>query len=106
MTIVGILADVNYSKLDAEAMPEIFVAYEQAPDLYGAEIAARTAGDPAAMAPTLRKLIADIDPALPIFDMKTLDHSPIPSRPAASTSSSSPPSQHPRWHSRWSPSTE
>ncbi len=36
------------------------------------EIAARTAGDPAALAPALRKLISGIDPSQPVYDVKTL----------------------------------
>ncbi len=74
VTIVGILADMKYSKLDAGAIPEIFVAHQQqAPNLYGAEIAVRTDARPETLAPALRKLISDIDPSQPVFDVKTLD---------------------------------
>jgi len=73
VTIVGILADVKYSRLDAGATPEVFVGYTQAPDLYGGEIAARTAGNAAALGPALRKLISDIDPSQPVYDVKTLE---------------------------------
>jgi putative ABC transport system permease protein len=64
---------VKYSRLDAGATPEVFVRYTQAPDLYGAEIAASTAGNAAALAPALRKLISDIDPSQPVYDVKTLE---------------------------------
>lgn len=73
VTIVGILADVKYSKLDAAAPPEIFVGYQQTPPLYGTEIAVRAAGNPAALAPALRKLISGIDPSQPVYDVKTLE---------------------------------
>jgi putative ABC transport system permease protein len=73
--VVGILADVKYSKLDTEPVPEIFVRYPQTSLLYGAEIAARTTGNPAALAPALRKLISDIDPSQPVYDVKTLERS-------------------------------
>ncbi|MGD0666798.1 MAG: ABC transporter permease [Bryobacteraceae bacterium] len=74
VTIVGILADVKYSKLDAAAPPEVFVGYQQAPPLPATEVAVRAAGNPAALAPALRKLISDIDPSQPVYDVKTLDH--------------------------------
>ncbi|MFY9724527.1 MAG: ABC transporter permease, partial [Bryobacteraceae bacterium] len=73
VTIVGIVADVKYSKLDAAASPEVFVGYQQAPPLPATEIAVRTVGNPAALAPALRKLISDIDPSQPVYDVKTLD---------------------------------
>jgi putative ABC transport system permease protein len=75
VTIVGVVSDVKYSRLDAEALPEIFVAIEQKPVIFSAfDIAARTAARPAAVAPALRKRIADIDASQPVYDVKTLDH--------------------------------
>jgi predicted permease len=73
VTIVGILADVKYSKLDAEVTPEVFIEHRQAPYLWGADIAARTAGDAASLARALRKRISAIDPSQPIYDVKTLE---------------------------------
>jgi putative ABC transport system permease protein len=75
VTVVGILADIKYSKLDAEAPAEVFVGHQHGgpPLLYGAEVAARTAGNPAAVAASLRKLIAGIDRSQPIFGVKTLE---------------------------------
>jgi putative ABC transport system permease protein len=41
--------------------------------LFGADIAVRTSGNPAAMMPLLRQRIAEIDPLQPTYDVKTLD---------------------------------
>jgi putative ABC transport system permease protein len=77
VTIVGVLSDLKYSKLDAAPPPEVFVAYDQAPPLPGSEIAVRAAGNAAGrsstLAPALRKLVSDIDPSQPVYDVKTLD---------------------------------
>jgi putative ABC transport system permease protein len=73
VTIVGIVADVKYSKLDAAAPPEVFVGIGQAPDLFGVEIAARVAARPAAVMPVLRKLVSDLDPSLRVYDVETLE---------------------------------
>lgn len=73
VTIVGVLGNVKYSKLDAEATPEVFIGYQQAPYLWGAVMAVRTADDAAALTPSLAKRISDIDPSQPVYDVRTLD---------------------------------
>jgi putative ABC transport system permease protein len=71
--VVGVVADLKYSKLDAEAPAEVFIPYREAPMLLGADLAVRIAGDPMLIAPDLRKLISAIDPSQPAYDLKTLD---------------------------------
>ncbi len=68
VTVVGVVSDVKYSKLDAAAPPEVFIAPEESPFLPSLDIAARGVAGPA-----LWKLVAGIDPALPVYDVKTLD---------------------------------
>jgi putative ABC transport system permease protein len=72
-TVVGIVDDLKYSKLDAEPQPEVLVPYKQSPFLRGANVTVRAAGDPLVLAPTLRKLISEIDKTQPVYDVKTLD---------------------------------
>lgn len=71
-TVVGIVADLKYSQLDADPPAEIYVPYQQGPFFSGASVAVRTAGDPSAMAPVIRKLISSIDPTQPVYNVKTL----------------------------------
>jgi ABC-type antimicrobial peptide transport system permease subunit len=49
-----------------------YLPIPQAPAL-ALSIAVRTAGDPASLAPTLRRVIASLDPGLPVFDVKTME---------------------------------
>jgi predicted permease len=64
-TIVGIVGDVKYGRLDADTPPEIYLPYAQhAVDEF--TIAVRTTGDPMAFAPALRRDVAAIDRELPI----------------------------------------
>ena len=72
VTVLGVVSDVKYSKLDAAAAPEVFIPLKGTPIMGGMEIAARAGGAPAAVAKELRSLIMEIDPALPVFDVKTL----------------------------------
>ena len=67
-TVAGVVSDVKYSKLDAPAPPEIFITPEASPFLPTLDLAARIEGKT-----DLRKLIAEIDPAQPVYDAKTLD---------------------------------
>jgi putative ABC transport system permease protein len=72
-TVAGVVSDVKYFKLDAAAPPEMYIPIAQTPGVMEIEIAARTLGHPASVAPALRKLIAEMDPSQPVYDVKTLD---------------------------------
>jgi putative ABC transport system permease protein len=72
-TVVGIVADLKYSQLDADPPAEIYLAYEQGPFFSGSSVAVRTAGDALPMAPAIRKLISGIDPTQPVYSVKTLE---------------------------------
>jgi len=71
-TIVGVVADMKYSKIDAEPAPEVFVNYAGA-QLFGITIAIRTQGDPLATAPTIRTTVAHVDPTQSVFEVKTME---------------------------------
>jgi putative ABC transport system permease protein len=72
-TVVGIVSDLKYSQLDADAPAEIYIPYQQLPFLSGTSLAVRTSGDASALAPAMRKLISGIDPAQPVYNVKTLE---------------------------------
>jgi putative ABC transport system permease protein len=71
--VVGIVSDLKYSQLDADPPAEIYIPYRQLPFLSGTSVAIRTAGDASAIAPAMRKLISGIDPAQPVYNVKTLE---------------------------------
>lgn len=71
--VVGVVEDLKYSKLDAEAPAEVFMPYQEAPFIPSADLAVRTAGDSAVVVADLRKQISDIDASQPAYDVKTLD---------------------------------
>jgi putative ABC transport system permease protein len=72
-TIVGVVADLKYAKLDADPAPEVYVPYPQLPLFGSMDVVIRTAGDPRALAPDLRKLISGIDREQPVNQMTTLE---------------------------------
>jgi putative ABC transport system permease protein len=72
-TIVGVVADMRYAKLDAHPAPETYVPYHQAIYVGSMDIMVRTAGDASAMAGSIRKLIADLDRTQPVYDVQTVE---------------------------------
>ncbi len=65
LTIVGIADDVHYSMWFPELHPAVYVNAAQVPP-FGITYAVTTAGSPSALAPSARKALAAIDPALPL----------------------------------------
>jgi putative ABC transport system permease protein len=72
-TIVGVVSDVKYSKLDAQPGAELYIPYRHHPWLFRFTVLVRTAGDPGSAIPGLRRMLADIDPTQPMFDVTTLE---------------------------------
>ena len=72
-TVVGVVADVKYSKLDATPDAELYVPYATAPLLVAFSFVVRVDGDPLTLAPAIRKAVAEIDKTQPIFGVMTLE---------------------------------
>jgi predicted permease len=72
-TIIGVVADMRYAKLDARPAPETYVPYRQAISLRLMDAMVRTAGDPSALATSIRGQVADLDRTLPVYDVQTLE---------------------------------
>jgi putative ABC transport system permease protein len=73
--IVGIVGDVKYEAVDwpgANGRPEFYTSYLQFsyPDTM---VMIKTIGPTLALVPALRRAVASVDPALPIYDVLTLD---------------------------------
>lgn len=70
--IVGVAANAHYMSLRRAAPPTAYFPYQQAA-AGRMTFAVRTAGDPLGMAATVRETIRRVDPALPLFDVRTQD---------------------------------
>jgi predicted permease len=71
--IIGVVADVRHAGLDAEAGAEYYVSYLQTPPPSRLTIVARTSGDPASLAGTLRGAIRQSDQEMPVYNLRTMD---------------------------------
>jgi putative ABC transport system permease protein len=70
--VVGVVADLRYSKLGAPMDPELFIDYAHA-RTPGMTVTIRTRPDPMSVSPSLRTLLSSVDRTQPLFDIKPLD---------------------------------
>jgi putative ABC transport system permease protein len=68
--IIGVVADVRNDLAQAQAEPMVYYALRQFP--FASTFIIRTAGEPLAFAETLRRELAQVDPALPLYDVSTM----------------------------------
>jgi len=71
-TVVGVVDDVQDAALDAKIGPTWYLAFTQTswPEY---SLVVRTAGDPAAAAPPVRRIFKALDPELPVGRVKTME---------------------------------
>src|SRR5580658_5361653 len=72
-SIIGVVSDLTYSRLDAPAEPEVYIPYQLSSSFLGMTVMVRTATDATAMAPAIRNAIASVDRAQPVAEVKTLE---------------------------------
>jgi putative ABC transport system permease protein len=74
--IVGIAGDVRVRGLERTAEPQVYLSYKQHKNVglfYSPkDLVVRASGDPAALAPALRRIIRDADSELPVTDVRLL----------------------------------
>jgi putative ABC transport system permease protein len=71
-TVVGVVADTRLESMAKEPYQQIFFPAQQLVQR-GMSFALRTAGDPAALAPAVRRAVADLDPTVPVADLETME---------------------------------
>jgi predicted permease len=71
-TIVGVVGDVRHDGLEAAPEAEIYIHYLQNPPV-APLIVVRTAGDPSLLAADVRATIGEFDPAIRMYDLRTMD---------------------------------
>ena len=71
-TVLGVVGDMQYRGLAADRDASIYVPWSQRPTGMS-YLVVRSSGEPAALVPTLRRLIARLDPTLPLPEVRTLE---------------------------------
>ena len=70
--VVGVVGDVHNQGLDSEPKKQVYLPMRQSPTA-GMALVARTSSDPAAFANTIQRVIWDVDPEQPIYELSTMD---------------------------------
>jgi putative ABC transport system permease protein len=71
--VIGVVADVAYEAIDKPARPALYYDAGQSAGRGGSVIVARTRGKPTDALPAIRRVIAETDPTLAVFDVATAD---------------------------------
>ena len=73
-TIVGVVKDVRERGYELEMKPGSYVSYAQVMTTWFPEnLVVRTNGEPAAIAPAVRRVIADVDPEQPVSAIRSME---------------------------------
>ena len=72
--IVGVAKDAHFASVREDAPPAAYLAYTQSPaGLHQLTFEIRTSVPPVAAAGAIRRAIAEIDPTIPVADLRTMD---------------------------------
>jgi predicted permease len=73
-TIIGVVKDVRERGYALDMKPGVYVPFEQVLTNWLPEsLVLRTKGDPAALAPAVRRVIGDVDPEQPVSAVRSMD---------------------------------
>ena len=70
--VVGVVGDVRNQGLDREPRKQVYLPMTQSPTA-GMALVARTNQDPMAVANTIQRVIWEVDPSQPIYEVSTMD---------------------------------
>lgn len=70
--IIGIVGDVKFASLSEEPKATVYMPMAELP-MSAMTLVIRTAGDPGEMAPTVRRVLREIDPEQPVSEVRTME---------------------------------
>jgi putative ABC transport system permease protein len=70
--VVGVVGDVRYDGLTAPQTADVYLPYAQSPRAR-LMLFVRTAGDPMAIIPAVRRTITELAPGVPLFEIRTME---------------------------------
>jgi predicted permease len=71
LTVVGVVADVKHYGLERDVRPGVYLPVPRIPQTT-MSFAVKTAGDPAALVPTVRSIVREMDAELPVYNARTM----------------------------------
>jgi predicted permease len=71
--IVGVVGDAKYRNVREDMQPQLYFPYPQGTRSGNVTMYVRSSRDAVSMLQTARRVVRDFDPAIPVFDVRTLD---------------------------------
>lgn len=71
LEVVGVVGDIRNSDIDAPALPQLYLAHAQDP-ARGMALAVQVRGDPLQQIDAVRRAVWTVDPAQPVFDVRSM----------------------------------
>jgi len=71
LEIIGVCKDAKYASQRDDMPPTVYGSYRQEPPLNGGTFEVRTSGDPSAMIATVRNVVRELEPNLPLMNVKS-----------------------------------
>jgi len=74
-TIVGVVRDLRERGYESTKKPTVYLSIAQAPEVWAIPeyLVARTRGNPSDLAEAARRVVASVDPAQPVMQVRTMD---------------------------------
>jgi len=72
--IVGVAGDTKYENMSEEVPYELYIPYAQLDFVNGMTVYLRAHGDPTNAFNTIRRVVREVDPVVPMYDLRTLDN--------------------------------
>ena len=72
ITVIGVCADIIQNPSDHDTPPLVYISYRQEPWGWMALLLRTTTANPAGLASSVRSTVQELDPDLPLFEVKTL----------------------------------
>jgi putative ABC transport system permease protein len=69
--VIGVVGDVRFESLDSAATPDVYLSYYQSPR-GRMMLMLRSAGDPGALGAPARRLVREMLPSSPVYEMRTM----------------------------------
>lgn len=75
ITIIGVVDDIKAQDLVVDELPAAYIPYQQRTPTYlrGTAFVARARGDAMLLWPQIREEFQELDPAMPLYDLKTME---------------------------------
>ena len=72
-TVVGVVADTNHVDVATPPLAAMYTPQTQQPDSFPVTVIKSATSDPSGLVASVRQVLRDLDPGIPVYDIATLD---------------------------------